>query len=276
MSSKKSEAKLTATSAQVNVSDHDYTPMETSGSSYGKRKDHTPTPTKSSVPPNKIKASQEPKEHPSALVEAIEKLTMKMDTFGEQLQETTVMVASVAKLAEINAAEIKECKAQLKAVEKEMPQLIRENKELTERVTEMERYKRRWNLKIQGLKEKENEQIRQEIISILSEIAPQWAASMETVIDSVHRLGKREERGHRQVIIQFVMRHQRDEIWRLTKNSKFCKEAGIRFKQDFCKADREARAAVWPKMEQARSAGKSIYYRGHMDFIDGKRVLVDT
>lgn len=162
MSSKKSKAKLTATSAQANVSEHDYIPMETSGSSYGKRKGQPPTPTKSSIPPNKIKASQEPKEHPSVLVEAIEKLTMKMDTFGEQLRETTVMVASVAKLAEINAAEIKECKVLLKAVEKEMPQLIRENKELTERVTEMERYKRRWNLKIQGLKEKEKKKLSRE------------------------------------------------------------------------------------------------------------------
>jgi len=48
---------------------------------------------------------------------------------------------------------------------------------------------------------------------------------------------------------------------------------GIHFKQDFCKADREARAAAWPKMEQARAAGQNVYYRGHAGYINGNSGL---
>lgn len=264
MASGKTGSKLTA-------SDHDYTPMETSVS--GKRKNPT-TPTKSSTPPIKMKTIQD--QSLENLTEAITKLTIKVEDFGEQLSKTAVMVASVTKLAEMNCADIKECKTRVKAIEKEIPQLVKENKDLKERVTEMERYKRRWNLKIQGLKEKDNEKIRKEVISILSTIAPRWATSMGSIVDCVHRLGNREEGRSRHVIMQFVMRYHRDEIWRMTKNSKFCKEAGIRFKQDFCKVDREARAAAWPKMEQARAAGKSVYYRGAVGYIDGKRVILDT
>ncbi|XP_055083349.1 uncharacterized protein si:ch211-196c10.15 [Periophthalmus magnuspinnatus] len=69
------------------------------------------------------------------------------------------------------------------------------------------------------------------------------------------------------------MRHYRDIFWKLTKDSKACKELGIFFKQDFCKFDREARAAVWPKMEQARAAGQNVYYRGHIGYVNGVRVL---
>ncbi len=209
------------------------------------------------------------------LVQAIEKLTAKIDNFGAQLRENSIMVANVSKLVEMNAADIKECKAKMKSMEKEMPRLVKENEELKEGVTEMERYKRRWNLKIHGLKEKDDEHIRDIVIGILSKIAPQWSTSMETVIDSVHRLGRREEGKSRQVILQFTMRYHRDAIWKLSKNSKICKDLRIHFKQDFCKADHEARAAAWPKMEQARAAGKNIYYGGHVGYINGFRVVLD-
>ena len=64
------------------------------------------------------------------------------------------MVAKISKIVEINAAEIKECKENIQVVKKEMPSLIKETEELKERVTELERHKRRWNIKMNGLTEK--------------------------------------------------------------------------------------------------------------------------
>lgn len=112
-------------------------------------------------------------------------------------------------------------------------------------------------------------------MSMLSKLAPQWNTSMESVVDTVHRIGRKEEGRDRQIIIQFTMRFHRDSIWKLSKNSKICKDLGIHFKQDFCKTDREARAAAWPKMEQARAAGQNVYYRGHVGYINGNRVTLD-
>ncbi|KAK7886492.1 hypothetical protein WMY93_026113 [Mugilogobius chulae] len=160
MASGKSAAKLAA-------SDHDYAPMETSG--VGKRKSPA-SPAKSSTPPTKVKTVQD--QSLDKLTEAITKLTTKVDDFGEQLTKTAVMVANVTKLAEINCADIKECKTKIKVIENEIPQLVKENTHLKERVTELERYKRRWNLKIQGMKEKDNEKTREDVLDILSHIAP--------------------------------------------------------------------------------------------------------
>lgn len=53
------------------------------------------------------------------------------------------------------------------------------------------------------------------------------------------------------------MRVEKKQFWKLTKYSKFCKQAGNRVKEDYCKADREARAAA--------SSG----------YIDGRRVIID-
>lgn len=273
----KPEAKLTAALENAKMADHDYSQIDITTTGGVKRKSSPVTPTKSTPPPpSKVKSPQEPPVVPNeALVQAIEKLTAKIDNFGAQLRENSVIVANISKLVEMNAAEIKDCKAKMQSVEKEMPRFVKENEELTEKVTELERYKRRWSLKIHGLKEKDDEHIRDIVIGILSKIAPQWATSMETVVDTVHRLGRREEGKSRQVIVQFTMRYHRDAFWKLSKNSKICKDLGIHFKQDFCKADREARAAAWPKMEQARAAEKTVYYRGHVGYINGFRVALD-
>lgn len=270
----KIEQRLPAASGKV-IGDHDYSLMDTT-SGGTKRKNSPVTPTKSTAPPSKVKSTQDSSEMLNAsLVEAIEKLTSKIDSFGDQLRENSVMVASIAKLVELNATEIKECKIKIQAMEKEVPRLVKENIELKEKVTELERYKRRWNLKIHGLKEKVDEKPRDVVMSILSKLAPQWSTSMESVVDSAHRIGRKEEGRDRQIIIQFTMRFHRDSIWKLSKNSKICKDLGIHFKQDFCKADREARAAAWPKMEQARAAGQNVYYRGHVGYINGNRVTMD-
>ncbi|KAJ7986727.1 hypothetical protein DPEC_G00342890 [Dallia pectoralis] len=82
---------------------------------------------------------------------------------------------------------------------------------------------------------------------------------MDSVIDSVHHLGKREEAKHRQVIMQFTMRHYRDELWRLTKRSAVCKELNVSFAGHILPADREARAAVWPQIKQARAVVPNLF-----------------
>lgn len=158
------------------------------------------------------------------------------------------MIAQVAKSVEFNAKEIKDCQSKTQTLEKEMNRFRTENVVLQERVLELERYKRRWNLKLRGMKEQENENTREMVLHIILKITPHWADKIDSVVDSVHRLGKREEAKHRQVIMQFTMRHYRDELWRLTKRSAVCKELNVSFAEHILPAEREARAAVWPQI----------------------------
>ncbi|KAL1255522.1 hypothetical protein QQF64_013583 [Cirrhinus molitorella] len=82
-----------------------------------------------------------------------------------------------------------------------MPRLVKENNELKQKVMELEHYKRRWNFKIHGLKEKVEENTRDVVVSILSKLAPQWNTLMGSVVDTVHRIGRKEEGRDRQIII---------------------------------------------------------------------------
>lgn len=143
-----------------------------------------------------------------------------------------------------------------------MKQLKKQNTELEMRTAELERYKRRWNLRLNGLNEEKEENTRQIIKDIIGKIVPHWKENMDFTIDSVHCLGPYNADRPRQIIMQFTGRHFRDELWRTTKHHSVCKELNIRFAEDLTKEDREPRKAVWPKIEQARKAGlKTMFPR---------------
>lgn len=195
-----------------------------------------------------------------------------MEDFKKEQKQNTLTMASIAKAVEFNSAEIKECKEKNKELGIEVKQLKKKNTELEMRAAELERYKRRWNLRLNGLKEEKEENTRQIIKDIIGKIVPHWKENMDFIIDSVHRLGPYNADRPRQIIMQFTGRHFRDELWRTTKHHSVCKELNIRFAEDLTKEDREARKAVWPKIEQARKAGLKTMFRGPHAFINGQRV----
>ncbi len=115
---------------------------------------------------------------------------------------------------------------------------------------EEERYKKMWCLGIKGLKENSSERIREDVILLLGKITPEFAASMSEAVDVVHRVGRKESSRPREVILLFARRMVRDEIWKRTKMSSVCKEAGIRFAEDLTKEDKLLRRELWPRIEQ--------------------------
>ncbi|KAL1276957.1 hypothetical protein QQF64_023630 [Cirrhinus molitorella] len=192
------------------VDGHEYvTKMEVSSES-AKRKDPF-SPAKNAPIVKRKDSGTEGKEGMNLVLEILKQVTDKVDTLGTQLQQNSIMLAGIAKAVEFNAAEIKDCKTQLQSSIREVTALKKDNEDLKERVLELERYKRRWNLRIRGLKEKEGEDIR-----------------------------RREENKTRHVIVQFTQRIHQDALWRMTKDHEICKELRISFIEDLCKADRES------------------------------------
>lgn len=160
----------------------------------------------------------------------------------------------------------------MKQLKEENTVLEKKAAEVEKRAVELERYKRRWNLRVNGLQEGKDENTRQIISDIIGKIVPHWKEKMDFILDSVHRLGPSDTNRPRQIIMQFTGRHFRDELWRTTKLHPVCKDLNIRFAEDLTKEDREARRAVWPKIEQARKAGLKAMFRGPHAFINGQRV----
>ncbi|XP_026105103.1 uncharacterized protein LOC113076626 [Carassius auratus] len=130
------------------------------------------------------------------------------------------------------------------ALEKKTIDLREENTQLKLQLLEANSYRRRWGLRLQGMKEEDQqENTRDMVINILGKISPKIAGKLPEVVDSVHRIGKRKDGNTaRSIIIQFSMRHCRDIVWRDAKGSKFLEDAHLRLKEDLSPDERAVRA----------------------------------
>jgi len=263
-------------------SDHDYD-MEIAPNSEGKRGHDEVNNSPPLTPSKGAHVKKIAKQNPTAMevLEAIQALHSRFDSQDQKMAEldvkltqNTAMIANLTKSIEFNAEGVKECKEKISTLENQVSVLRKEVDEITERSKEQDRYRRRWNLRIKGIKEKVtvDENIRQEVIRLLGEIAPEWSQKMEEYVDTVHRLGRKEDNKTRQVIVQFTKRQHRDAIWRMTKKSQVCEAAGIRFAEDLTKDDMLERGKLWPQILQARKAGEKAYYRGPFGYINGRRI----
>ncbi|GAA6085600.1 uncharacterized protein LOC107686071 [Tachysurus ichikawai] len=206
------------------------------------------TPAEKRVKPSdereKIEISNE------TILEAILNLEKRVDEkladLSEQAKQSSAMIASLTKAIQFNTEEVNECKKRVKDLETQNEHLRKDNCDLKERVRKQERYRMRWCLRIIGIEEKKDEDIRSHVIQLLSKIAPEMNAKMDEAVDIVHRLGRRMDNKNRNVIVLFTQRR-----------------------------DLEERRKLWPQIDQARRAGKLAFFRGPYGFIDGRRIEVD-
>lgn len=150
-----------------------------------------------------------------------------------------------------------------------MLQIVKENQELKNKVVaDLERCKWGELENSWSVKKKRSDTM----TGIFSKIAPQGAHMMNTVVDTVYQLRRREEGRHRQVIQQFIMRRHRDAFWKTTKKISNLQRPRDPLPGGLQKADQEVRAAVWLKMKRAQVVRKKLHYREHVGYINGTRV----
>ncbi|XP_033980800.1 uncharacterized protein si:ch211-196c10.15 [Trematomus bernacchii] len=251
--------------------DSDIEDMEADNSKGHKiNRDHTPTkgpnPKKSKVHGE----TQMAEDSNSTILQAIQVLSGKMD-------EQTELLRKFEKRIEANTEAAKENKKDISALQKKFDDLLKDNTLLRKSGEEQARYKRRWNLRMNGLPEKEGENTREAVIGILTRVVPLSVEKLRDSVDTVHRLGMKgnaatSNNTPRSIIIQFGMRTVRDEIWKKSKDARVCSEMHIRFKEDFSKEDREARSKLWPLVQEARRKGKRAFLKEGFALIDNKRV----
>lgn len=241
---------------------------------------HTPL---KSPGPKRVKAVQEKENDDistSVLYAAIQSLSRKFDENSEyirafefQLKVNTDAIVKISESLDANTTALKGVKEDVVNLKSQVTHLQKENEVLKQKCVEHDRYKRRWCLRLNGVPEREDENVRSVVIDILSQIVPHSPEQLQNTVDTVHRLGKKVKGARpRQIIIQFGMRFVRDMVWRMSKNAPVCMEKKIRFREDFCKDDREAHARLWPKVEEARKKNLKAYLRDGYAVINGQRV----
>lgn len=289
-------AKPNANAKAANVKalvSHNYCAAEEMDIDIKRHKNVLSSPTKATQPQKKVKTNDDaPSDTSSDSASIADVLKAIQSQSGEiqalhalvigikaDLQQNTIAIANINKCLDFNSAEIQDCKEKNKELQQEINVLKVKNAQFEKKVSELENkvseaasYKKRWNLRLKGLKEDKQENTRELVANLLLKIVPHWKDKLGFILDTVHHLGQPTATHPRQIIMQFTMRIYKEEIWKVTKDHKICKELGIRFAQDFTKEELEARAAVWPKVEAARKQNIKAVYRGRYAYINGQRV----
>lgn len=242
------------------------------------------TPAKSPAPKTRRINDIPPDCDINKVMAAIQSLSAKCETIFEKVSsmETTVRNTdhAITFLNESVEKLIKDTSnhnERILTLEKKTADLSEGNKQLKLQVLEANSYRRRWGLRLQGMKEEDKEFTRDLVIKILGKVSPQIADKLSEVVDSVHRIGKRKnDNSPRGIIIQFSMRHFRDIKWRDARGSKFLEEAHLRLKEDLSPEERAARAKAWPLVKKAREEGKRASFVGAFAYIEGKKVNIDV
>lgn len=240
-----------------------------------------PLPDSTPCTPNPKKSRDEPSL--SEIQENIMRcINERVNGLEELLRVNTVSIEALKKTTEFLFNEVKDVKDDMKQLKKDMKVIHevsdahgKKMSEIDSRLNEVERYKRRWNLRLYGLAEQSGEDVKAQVVDICCAVLPELTSKIQQDVDIVHRLGRKMDgnatRG-RTIIIQFVSRSLRDLLWKAAKTSTYLKSKELRFGEDLTNIDKDIRKQLWPKVEAARQVGKKAYFVGVRAFVDGKEI----
>lgn len=108
-------------------------------------------------------------------------------------------------------------------------------------------------LKLHGLKEETNKDVRKCVINIFGKVAPGLHEYLEEGIDTAHPVGPKKPDGpHRSIIILFALRCIRDALWKNGKGCKFIHDNKLRITEALSLEDRSAREKLWPLVKKSK------------------------
>ncbi|KAI2662014.1 LINE-1 retrotransposable element ORF1 protein [Labeo rohita] len=203
----------------------------------------------------------------SHLLEVLERVEKMQAEFLTRMQslETTVKdntnsLNSVTEALEFMNNQVEEVTDKVNSLQIKVESLEKENRVLRDKCDELDSYKRRWNLRVSGIQEQRGEDVRKILIDLFSKVSPVIADQLIYTLDVAHRLGPRSEgvRSSRRIIVQFLSRNVRDQIWRDARTAAVLKERKIRIFEDLTQSTKDARNKLWPLVEQASEAPSLI------------------
>ncbi|XP_016326318.1 uncharacterized protein LOC107676300 [Sinocyclocheilus anshuiensis] len=233
--------------------------------------------TPSKPPAHKKGKSSSPNEQAdSAIISTLSSLiNTRSDALEGMISANALKIEGLKKTVDFVCAEVQDLKKNVKDVDSRLKDQERLTGTWITRISDLERYSRRWNLRLFGVPETFKEDIRSEVIRICSETYPEAKSKYPDVVDTVHRLGRRGDNTKPHTVIMHVTsRVIRDALWKTAKKSQFLKDNNLRFAEDLTSLDRERRKSLWPRVREARAAGKMAYYVGARAFIEGVEITL--
>lgn len=201
----------------------------------------------------------------SDILAAVQELSNKQnDAFSKILTIETTIATTSKRIGKLSSTveqlflDVERHKELLKNTEQEI-----ENRTLKAGITECKHYSWRWALKLHGLKDETNEDVRKCVINIFVKVAPVVHEYLEEGIDIAHPVGPKKPDGpHRSIIILFALRRIRAALRKNAKGCTFLRDNKLRITEALSSEDRSAREKLWSLVRKAREEGKKASFLG--------------
>lgn len=201
-----------------------------------------------------------------------EKIKENADNLAGLIKKNADTIEALKESSEFLSNEVQEMKTEITTVKNASDDHQKRITGLEDRLNEMERYHRRWNLRLYGLPEQEGEDVKQRVIDICKAVIQNPEEDIRSQVDVCHRIGRRENGKTRPVITRFTSRSTKEKVWKCAKNSEFLKTKKFKFGEDLTTKDKETRTKLWPQIEEARKQGRKAFFVGAKAIIDGKEI----
>lgn len=201
-----------------------------------------------------------------------EKINQCADGLENMIRQNTVSIEALKKTSEFLFKEVNDMKNDVQVLKKSRTEYETKMAELIDKVNEAERYQRRWNLRLYGLMETEDENLKQKVREICCNVIPEAKQMTHYHLDVAHRVGKKDGNQPRAVIIRFSSRSTKELVWKKAKKCDFLHERKLRFGEDLTMMDRASRNRLWPRVEEARNLGKNAFFVVARAFVEGKEI----
>ena len=202
------------------------------------------------------------------------KINERADNLESMINHNTVSIDALKKSIDFAFAKVDSLKTDMKVVKTTTEKNEQKLSELELKLNDAERYQRRWNLRLHGVPEEKQEDIKAKVITICCSMVPDAHAKIRKDIDIVHRLGRYQEnmRRSRTTIIRITNRSTRDLLWKKAKTCEYLTKNKLTFAEDLTSAEKTLRDKLWPIIEAAKKEGKKADFAGVRVIIDGKEV----
>lgn len=208
------------------------------------------------------------------LLAAIERIERMQEKSLERVCSVEGTVNAVKVKLDGMGKQMSEIMSKVEVLETQAVTLQEENVELRDKYNKLEAHSRRSNLRVHGIPEKAGENTRRLIVDLFGQVSPRTRGDLELMVDVAHRLGPHSEgrRSHRTIIVRFLSRRYRDNVFEDAKTATVLQERKIRITQDLTEQDKASRNKLWPQVAQARKENKRAGFRGPYAYIEGRRI----
>lgn len=271
---KKRKEKEPVDNIKASVVDHDYVSSET----YEGDQDADLTSLPLSAPETPVKPKEKKKKGEISLADLqdniIATVNERADNLEGMITKNSISIEALKRSIDFAFAEVEILKTDMREVKNASERYNQQIAALQTKLSESERYGRRWNLRLHGVPENNPEDIKAKVINICCAMIPDSQQKIRDDIDIVHRLGRHQGNLNRPrtTIIRFTNRSTRDLLWRVAKRSEYLKNNKLRFTEDLTAEDKATRNKLWPIIEAAKKEGKKAHFAGTRVIIDGREI----